>query len=70
MSHGKYVLKVRHTMLKQILYCSMTTVLCRFMKSCLPQVIAYIYETLAIPSLYQVPERHCMQHYIKNTYKK
>jgi hypothetical protein len=52
-------------MLKQILYCSMTTVLCRFVKSRFPQVIAYIYKTFSIPSLYQIPERHSMQHYIK-----
>jgi hypothetical protein len=54
------------TMLKQIPYSLVKTVLRCFMKRCLPKVIAHIDETFSIPFLYQVPKKHSMQCYTKN----
>jgi hypothetical protein len=58
--------QIWHTMLKQILHSLVKTVLCCFMKCCLPKVIAHVDETFSIPFLYQVPKKHTMQCYTKN----
>ena len=58
--------QIWHTTLKQILYSLVKTVLCCFMKRCLPKVIAHVDETFTFPFLHQVPKKNSMQCYTKN----